>query len=142
MDIKTIRLGTVNSEKHKVLAFVLSKVKGLGINSAQYLCYVLKINPFLKLSELSEELIADINVVLDSKVLTTNNIYTNNEDKSRLLFDSELKIYSKRRIALLKKLKTYVGIRHTKNQKVHGQKTRSSGRTNKKTKVPKRNVKT
>lgn len=102
----------LDPKKHVVIA--LTKIYGIGKVSAYYICKKVDISPSLKVNELSEDVVSNI-----QKVVSEFDIEGNL--RTRIRFN----------IKRLKDIKCYRGIRHKTGLPVRGQRTRTNARTRK-----------
>lgn len=112
----------------------LSKIKGLNKRFALAVLRVLDIDPWQRMGYLSEEDVSRIEEVIKNPVengipewfLNRRKDVWTGEDKH--LVGADLSYVLKRDIDIMKKTKSWKGIRHALGLKVRGQKTRTTGR--------------
>lgn len=102
----------LDSNKHIVIA--LRKIYGIGKVTAFYICKKVNILPFLKVNQLSDDVISAI-----QKVVSEFDIEGNL--RTRIRFN----------IKRLRDIKCYRGIRHKSGLPVRGQRTKTNARTRK-----------
>ncbi len=102
----------LDSNKHVVIA--LRKIYGIGKVSAFYICKKAGVSPFLKVNQLTDEVITFIQKIV-SEFDVEGNLRT------RIRFN----------IKRLKDIKCYRGVRHKIGLPVRGQRTRTNARTRK-----------
>ena len=102
----------VSDNKHTVIA--LQSIYGIGPTRAKKICEVSKINPSIKIKELTEDEIE----TLRSEVVKYN-------------IEGDLRREVTLNIKRLMDLGTYRGIRHRKGLPLRGQKTKNNSRTRK-----------
>ena len=109
-----IRILGNNLNYKKKIYIALTAIYGIGIKTANTLLTQLNINPFLKVSDLTEEHISAIRDILE---------------KSNLKLEGDLKRIINLNIKHLIETNSYRGKRHLKGLPVHGQRTRTNSRT-------------
>lgn len=128
-----VRVGDTDLDGSKATAYALTKIKGIGIASALAICRRLGIDPYAPLGSLGEEQISK----LDWAVRNLNEIappWFLNRRKDPVsgrdlhLIGSELILAAKNDIDLMKKLRSWKGMRHAAGLKVRGQRTVTTGR--------------
>lgn len=132
-----VRIANTDLDGRKHVVYALEKIKGVGINFAHAICKVTKINPATKIGALSDE---DIKKLIEATlkpaelglpVWFLNRRKDLETGKNMHLLTSELQFTIENDIKLMKKIKSYKGIRHMMGQPVRGQRTRSHFRRNK-----------
>ncbi|MCV2506091.1 MAG: 30S ribosomal protein S13 [Candidatus Lightella neohaematopini] len=112
-----IRIAGVNITENKHICVALRSIYGIGKNTANNICISAKINPYAKVSILSE---SDINKVRD--IIST------------LTVEGDLRRKITLNIKRLIDLGTYRGLRHKYHLPTRGQRTRTNAKTCKKLK--------
>lgn len=112
-----IRILGNNLNNKKKIYIALTAIYGVGITTANNLLNQLNINPYLKVSELTEHHISLIRDMLE---------------KSDLKFEGDLKRIVNLNIKHLIEINSYRGRRHLKGLPLHGQRTRTNSRTSRK----------
>jgi len=115
----------------------LRKIKGVSFMFANVICCVTKLDPNQKMGYVEEGVIAKIEDVLKNP--TKHNIpvwmFNRKNDPedgvTKHLFGSDLKFIHESDIRLMKKIRSYKGVRHSIGQPVRGQRTKSNFRVNK-----------
>jgi small subunit ribosomal protein S13 len=115
------------------VAYALAKIRGIGIASAYAICRKLGIDPHAILGTLTEDQINKLDwAVRNLHELAPAWFLNRRKDpetgKDLHLIGSELVLAAKRDIDLMKKLKSWKGIRHALGLKVRGQRTATTGR--------------
>ncbi len=112
-----IRISGVVLDFNKHLVIALRKVFGVGKMNSYYICKKSGVSPFLKVRELSELDVLEI-------------------QKSVSKFETEgvLRTKIKINIKRLRDIKCYRGVRHKLSLPVRGQRTKTNAKTRKKTK--------
>jgi small subunit ribosomal protein S13 len=132
-----VRILNTDLDGKKSIAFTLSNVKGVGIPFAFAACRVAKVDVNKKAGMLSdaevkkiEEIIRDpIKAGMPGWMVNRRNDYETGQNKHLLSGDLQFTIEND--IKMMKKMKSYKGVRHILGQPVRGQRTRSNFRRNK-----------
>ena len=128
-----VRIGDTDLDGTKQVAYSLAKIRGIGIASAYAICRKLGIDPHAILGTLTEDQINKLDwAVRNLHELAPAWFLNRRKDpetgKDLHLIGSELVLAAKRDIDLMKKLKSWKGIRHALGLKVRGQRTATTGR--------------
>ena len=127
-----VRIANTDLEGNKSISYALPKIKGIGYNFAMAICKVLNLDIDKKTGYLTEEEIKNINNIIKDPDKIPSWMYNRKKDietgKNRLIIGSDLKLNKEFDIKRLKKIKSYVGMRHASGQPVRGQRTRSNFR--------------
>lgn len=130
-----VRVAGVDLPGDKAIAYALADIKGIGFNTAYAVLRKLGIDPHRLLGTLSEKEVERLSDVLKSieKLELPEWVLNRRRDPyeggSRHLITSDLLLTVRNDIELMKKIKSYKGVRHTLGLKVRGQRTRTTGRT-------------
>lgn len=132
-----VRLLNSDLDGTKTLLFGLRKVKGINIMFSNAVLQVLKLPKNIKAGELSKEQITKIEEVIKNPekhnipawLFNRRRDPESGEDKH--LTSTKLFLQLQEDIKLMKKIKTYKGVRHMFGLPVRGQRTRSNFRKNK-----------
>mgnify|MGYP001773128664 FL=1 len=130
-----VRVAGVDLPGDKAIAYALADIKGIGFNTAYAVLRKLGIDPHRRLGTLSEEEVEKLSEALKSleKLGLPSWLLNRRRDpqtgEDRHLITSDLLIAVRNDIELMKKIKSYKGIRHALGLKVRGQRTRTTGRT-------------
>ncbi len=108
------RIAGINVADHKHSEIALTAIYGVGRETARQICQQVKIEPSVKIKELSEEQLESIR-----KVITT------------LTVEGDLRREVSMNIKRLMDLGCYRGIRHRRGLPLRGQRTRTNARTRK-----------
>ncbi|MFA6422542.1 MAG: 30S ribosomal protein S13 [Candidatus Buchananbacteria bacterium] len=108
-----VRIAGVNLPNTKRVEIALTYIFGIGTNLSNKILADLKIDPNIRVSNLSEE--------------QANNLRTKIE--KNFIVEGDLKREVVSNIKRLKEIKCYRGIRHSKNLPVRGQRTKTNNRT-------------
>jgi len=136
-EAKLIRIMGKDLSGDKKIFFGLTKLKGVSWSIANATCTKLRINPYKKIEELTEQEIKKIteflkNPELPAFMLNRRKDYNLGDD--RHLIGADFDLQKEFDIKRLKKIKAYKGIRHMLGQPVRGQRTKSHFRSNRKSK--------
>ena len=128
-----VRIGDTDLDGTKAVAYALAKIKGIGINTAMAICRYLGIDPLSKLGALSDEQVRRLDWAVRNLHQFAPGWFVNRPrdpetGKNIHLIGAELVLAAKKDIDLMKKLKTWKGIRHSLGLKVRGQRTVTTGR--------------
>ncbi len=128
-----VRIANADIDGKKQMHVALAKVKGIGFSFANAICQILSIDKRKKIGELTDEEIQTIEQEIKTLEKIPSWMYNRRRDqesgKDRHLVSADLKLQQEFDIRLMKKLKTYKGMRHSAGQPVRGQKTKSHFRT-------------
>jgi small subunit ribosomal protein S13 len=122
----------------------LTKVKGVSWAVANIICYNLKLDKRMKVSDLGKELIGKIEHELKNlklPVYMMNRRSDLDAGEHKHLLTNDLDIVKEFDIKRMKKMKSYKGMRHAAGQPVRGQRTRSHFRAKRKAVGVKKNDK-
>ncbi|ABL88086.1 SSU ribosomal protein S13P [Pyrobaculum islandicum DSM 4184] len=128
-----VRIGDTDLDGNKQVAYSLTKIRGIGIATAYAICRKLGIDPHAILGALSEEQINKLDwAVRNLHELAPAWFLNRRKDpetgKDLHLIGAELVLAAKRDVDLMKKLKSWKGVRHSLGLKVRGQRTVTTGR--------------
>ena len=132
-----VRIINTDLDGNKPIAFTLRKIKGVGLNLANAVCILSKIEKNKKTGMLSDQEINKIQEILKnpsnfnipSWMLNRRKDYEDNVDKH--LLTSDLDFTKDNDIKRMRKIKSYKGIRHGLGLPVRGQRTKANFRKNK-----------
>ena len=131
-----IRIGNVDLPGDKPIKIALKKIKGIGFNMAAVSCNVAGINKSKKAGDLNDaeikkldEIISNPEKNLPSWLYNQRKEYETGEDKHVLI--GTLDFIKDNTIKRLRKIKTYKGIRHSRNLPTRGQRTKANFRKSK-----------
>ncbi len=108
------RIAGINVADHKHSEIALTAIYGVGRETARQICQQVKIEPSVKIKELSEEQLESIRKVI-----------------STLTVEGDLRREVSMNIKRLMDLGCYRGIRHRRGLPLRGQRTRTNARTRK-----------
>ncbi len=132
-----VRIANTDLDGKKSIGNALRNIKGIGFMMAHAACTVSNIDPMAKTGELSEKDVQKLDEFVRNPVkyniphwmLNRRRDVETGEDKHLVL--SDLQFAQENDIKLMKKIKSYKGIRHMMGLPVRGQKTKSNFRKNK-----------
>ncbi len=107
------RISGVNLPNEKRIEVALTSVYGIGLASSNKILKMLKIDPNIRVKDLSEEQVNTLRQVIEKDYRV----------------EGELRREKMTNIKRLKEIKCYRGTRHTKGLPVRGQRTKSNNRT-------------
>ena len=110
------RIVGVDIPRNKKVNFSLQYIHGIGKNTSELLCLKAKIDPQMRVHELSEEQIVSLR---------------NSISNLGFLVEGELRSSNAMNIKRLKDIGTYRGLRHRRGLPVNGQRTKTNARTRK-----------
>lgn len=132
-----VRVANVDFDGNRAVGHQLTNIKGVGMNYAHLLCVVLKIDEDKKAGELNEQELAKIEDALTSPAKYGVPAWMMNRRSdpetgvSGHLFGSTLTFTRDNDIKLMRKIRSYKGVRHGLGLPVRGQSTKSNFRKNK-----------
>jgi small subunit ribosomal protein S13 len=129
-----VRVANVDLDGTARVQYALTGIKGIGIRVSKIIARKAEVDPNAIMGYLPPEqverikgIVENIETIMPIWMLNRrNDIYTG---ENRHLLGTDLILGVKEDINLMKKIRSYKGIRHERGQKVRGQKTRSTGRT-------------
>lgn len=107
------RISGVNLPNEKRIEVALTSVYGIGLSSSNKILKMLKIDPNVRVKNLSEDQVNTLRQVIEKDYLV----------------EGELRRERMSNIKRLKEIKCYRGTRHTRGLPVRGQRTKSNNRT-------------
>lgn len=129
-----VRIANTDLDGDKAVVLALTQIKGIGNRTAEVITRELGVPSSTKIGTLSEEktdeiakLLTEFSEKAPSWLLNRQNDFETGEDLH--LISTEVALTLRDDINLLKKIRSYRGIRHESGHKVRGQRTRSNGRT-------------
>ncbi len=128
-----VRIANTDLDGSKKVQYALTAIKGIGRRVSRVIALKAGVDPDAILGELPDEVIKRIEDVIENindhlpswMKNRRRDIYTG-EDLH--IIGAELDLVKQEDIELLKRIRSYRGIRHEKGYKVRGQRTRSTGR--------------
>jgi small subunit ribosomal protein S13 len=129
-----LRIANTDLDGNKQIANALCKIKGIGSQFANMICFLSKTDKTKKVGYLTEEEVKKLDEVIRDPAkfgcptwfLNRRSDYEDGKDKHLLL--SDLKFAQDNDIKRLRKIKSYKGIRHGLGLPVRGQRTKANFR--------------
>lgn len=131
---KIIRFLDTNLDSSLPIEKALRKVKGIGFMFSHAICVSNKIDPHSQLGSLSGEQIAGLEEKIKNPSIPEwmlNRRKDPRSGKNAHISSGDIAMNLREDVSLLKKIRSYRGIRHETGLPVRGQRTRSSFRTKK-----------
>lgn len=132
-----IRISGVDMDGTKPIYHQLTRVRGVGKNFSNMICSLIGLSKLKKAGELSEEEISRIEAALakpgdfGAPAWMINRRKDPETGTDIHLIGNDLRFVQENDIKLMKKIRSYKGIRHSLGQPVRGQRTKSNFRRNK-----------
>ena len=132
-----VRVANTDLDGRKPIGHALRRITGVGSMFAHAVCAVSGVDPYAQTGKLSDSEIREIDAVLSNPLQHSIPAWLFNRRRdpesgeAKHLLTSELKFQRENDIKLMKRIKTYKGMRHSKGLPVRGQRTRSNFRKNK-----------
>jgi len=132
-----VRIANVDMDGSKPIYHQLTRVRGVGKTFANMICSLIGLNKLKKAGELSEEDVNRIEKALSNTsefgapVWMLNRRKDPETGKDMHLIGNDLRFVQDNDIKLMKKIRSYKGVRHSLGQPVRGQRTKSNFRRNK-----------
>ena len=128
-----VRIANKDLNGERLLPLALSDLKGIGERLGYVIAERLDLPIDKKIGELKEEQLEKLREYVDGKEYDLPEWLLNHRrepitGKNFNLVSTDLEIQVQEDINLMKKIRSYKGIRHEKGKKVRGQRTRSNGR--------------
>jgi len=132
-----VRVANTDLEGSKPIQLALTKIKGIGIMFANFVCQTAKLDVGKRAGTLSDEEVSRLTEIvknpfkhnIPSWLLNRQRDPETGEDKHLILAD--LQFEKENDIKMMKKMKSYKGLRHQWGLTVRGQRTKSNFRKNK-----------
>ncbi len=128
-----VRILDTDIDGKRSVVYSLCGIKGIGRRVAKAVVLSTGINPQVKMGNLTEDEIEQLKTALNSAekrlpqwMLNRRKDILSGEDKHLMGADQVLQL--REDINLLRKIRSYRGIRHERGLKVRGQRTKSTGR--------------
>ena len=134
IDERLVRILSTDIEGKMKIYPGLTKIKGISWAFSNAICKKLKIDKERKIGTLSEDEIKKISEFVKNPEVPEfilNRRFDFDTGKNKHLTGSDLDLQKKFYIKKLKKIKSYVGLRHSSGQPVRGQRTKAHFRVNK-----------
>jgi small subunit ribosomal protein S13 len=129
-----VRILNTDLEGKKQVHMALTGVKGIGRRCARIIADEAKVDPHAILGMLPDEKIEDLRTAVDN-ANTILPVWMQNRRKDiatgqdKHVMAMDLTMIGREDLDLMKKMRSYKGIRHERGLRVRGQRTRSTGRT-------------
>lgn len=142
-----VRVASTNLDGNKRVEFALMQIKGVGKKISTLITEYVELDRSIKIGNLSDKKIEALNNAIStldtwapSWILNRQKDYYTGKNKH--LIGPDLELALREDINLLRKIRSYRGIRHEKNLPVRGQRTRSNKRRGLAVGVSRKKVKT
>lgn len=132
-----VRIHNTDLDGHKKIINTLRKISGVSFMFSNMVCNIANIDPAKKTGELTDTEIARIEEIITDPIKAGTPVWMLNRRKDLdtgtdiHLTTNDLKFVKDNDIKLLKKIKSYKGVRHIRGLPVRGQRTKSNFRKNK-----------
>lgn len=132
-----VRIGDADLSGSKQVLYALRKVKGIGFMMGSALCASVGVDKTKLVGYLTDDEVDRLNrAIAHPETLNLPHWMLNRRldpitGESRHLFGSDIDFHRDNDIKLMRKIKSYKGVRHGKGLPVRGQRTRSNFRKNK-----------
>ncbi|MGB9631569.1 MAG: 30S ribosomal protein S13 [Candidatus Methanodesulfokora sp.] len=129
---KMIRILNTTVDGDRTIYAALASVKGIGFSLANAVLKKAGIDRYKRAGELTDEEISRIEEAVRSPSLPSwlfNRQRDPVDGKDYILVGDEVTLAERRDISVMKKIKSWKGIRHSLGLKVRGQRTRTTGRS-------------
>ena len=132
-----VRIMNTDLDGTKAVKQALTKIRGISVMYSNMVCYFAKVDKASKMGTLKTDEIERLNDVLQnpSKYNVPEWLLNRRKDpetgENKHLVSTDLKFNQENDLKLMKKIKSYKGIRHMLGLPVRGQNTRSKFRKNK-----------
>ncbi len=129
-----VRIANADLDGTRRCEFALTGIKGIGVRVSKILSRKADVDPNAIMGYLPPEQVDKLRNVVDNfeanvpvwMLNRRKDVYTG---ENRHLIGVDLTLGNNEDINLMKKMRSYKGIRHERGQKVRGQRTKSTGRT-------------
>lgn len=132
-----VRVANVDLPGHQAIRIALTKIKGVGQQFADAVCFLAKVDKRCKTGNLTDQEVQGLTKAVENPLalgmptwmVNRRKDFETNQDKH--LITGTLVFTKENDLKRLKKIKTLRGIRHQKGLPVRGQRTKSNFRTHK-----------
>ncbi len=128
-----VRISNTDIDGEKNVLYGLTSIKGINVHMASLITDQVDINKYMKIGDLKDsqieklqEIIDNINEIVPSWMVNHRKDYETGEDIH--LIGSEIDMRHRDEINIMKKIRSYRGIRHERGLPVRGQRTRANNR--------------
>jgi small subunit ribosomal protein S13 len=129
-----VRLSNTDVDGEKNVVYGLTSIKGIGVHMATLIADKTGINRNMKIGDLNDSQIEKLQKIIDNVdknapgwMLNHRKDYDTGEDIHLIGSDIDMRLRDE--INILKKIRSYRGIRHERGLPVRGQRTRANSRT-------------
>ncbi len=132
-----VRVVNVDLPGNKSIHWALTDIKGIGINFADAVCAVANIPKEIKAGNITDEQLRRLNEIIANPLKNGFPIWMVNRQRDsetgedKHLITGTLTYVQDNDVKMMKKIRSYKGVRHIQGQPVRGQRTRSNFRRNK-----------
>ena len=132
-----VRIVNTDLDGSKPVKHAVTKIRGIGMMYANLVCIMAKVDKKTKVGELKQDEIERLNDVISNpqKYNAPTWLFNRRADpetgENKHLVSTDLRFTQENDLKLLKKIRSYKGVRHMLGLPVRGQKTRSKFRKNK-----------
>jgi len=132
-----VRIAKTDLDGNKAIVHALRKIKGVSYSLANLTCVLAQVEKTAKAGYLSDEIVNKLSQVLENPAQfgapewMFNRRRDPETNESDHLLSTDLTFTVENDVKLMKKIKSYKGLRHGKGLPVRGQRTRSNFRKNK-----------
>lgn len=134
--VKLVRILSKDIRGDKSVFRGLGQIKGISWSMSNAICLLLKLDKKKKIQDLTQEEIQKIEGFVHNLEGVPEFLMNRRKDRDegvdKHIFGADLDLQTDFDIKRMKKIKSYKGVRHTNNQPVRGQRTKSHFRKNKK----------
>ena len=129
-----VRLSNTDVDGEKNIVYGLTSIKGIGLHMATLITHDIGIDGNKKIGELEDAQIEKIQEAIDNAITNAPRWMLNHRKDVETgedihLIGSEIDMKLRDEINILKKIRSYRGIRHERGLRVRGQRTRANNRT-------------
>ncbi len=132
-----VRVVSNDLDCSKPLYHALTKIKGISTSLANIICNVANIEKTKKTGLLTDEEVSKLDSIIKNPLKFNIPVWALNRrkdpetDEDKHLIGPDMKFTQENDIKKLKKIKSYIGMRHSSGLPVRGQRTKSNFRRNK-----------
>jgi small subunit ribosomal protein S13 len=128
-----VRLSNTDVDGEKKIVYGLASIKGVGVHMATLILYELGIDRNIKIGDLTDPQIEKIQSIIDEVSTKAPRWMLNHRKDLETgedihLIGSDIDMRLRDEINILKKIRSYRGIRHERGLRVRGQRTRANNR--------------
>ena len=128
-----VRIANTDIDGEKTIERGLTSIKGIGMHMSTLVIGKTGLDPSLKIGKLSDKQIEKIQDSLDTILKTAPSWMLNHQKDTEIgknihFIGSEIEMKLRDEINIMKKIRSYKGIRHERGLTVRGQRTRANNR--------------